>query len=148
MFNHDSLFLLICCMKLYLITGFFKEQWFFSTFELFFVYCQVCKDVYYDRSLFERSMHLPFEKKMLMKQYMMHPSLSQFLSEYFYENKIVDASIVSSYDYNNQFEDVQLPVCAFFDTSYVEESSYKGSGFVESATIMFLLHKLCAGILC
>ncbi|OEL28975.1 hypothetical protein BAE44_0010006 [Dichanthelium oligosanthes] len=80
---------------------------------------------------------------MLIKQYMVHLSLSQFLSKHFYGNKIVNAHNVSSCHYNNQFKGLWLPACAFFDISLVEELNYKGNAFVESAEIMFLLRELC-----
>lgn len=45
-------------------------------------------------------MHSSSENKRLTKQYMMDPSISQFVSENFYEGRLEDDSTVKSDDYN------------------------------------------------
>ncbi|TVU40495.1 hypothetical protein EJB05_13962, partial [Eragrostis curvula] len=106
---------------------------------------KMCKDVGYDKNLFERLLQLPFERQTLIKQYMMDPPISKFPIEHFYVKKMVDVQNASSCDYNNQLTNLQLPRHAFFDISQIEELSYNGKAIVESAAILLLLQQLCAG---
>lgn len=86
------------------------------------------------------------ENKRLTKQYMMDPSISQFVSENFYEGRLEDDSTVKSDDYNKLLKEFPVPAYGFFDISGVDELTGKGKGFVESSVIMFLLQFLCKGI--
>lgn len=107
---------------------------------------QVCKEAGYASSLFQRLMHSSSENKRLTKQYMMDPSISQFVSENFYEGRLEDDSTVKSDDYNKLLKEFPVPAYGFFDISGVDELTGKGKGFVESSVIMFLLQFLCKGI--
>lgn len=86
------------------------------------------------------------ENKRLTKQYMMDPSISQFVSENFYEGRLEDDSTVKSDDYNKLLKEFPVPAYGFFDISGVDELTGKGKGFVESSVIMFLLQFVCKGI--
>ncbi|KAB8115998.1 hypothetical protein EE612_056900 [Oryza sativa] len=106
---------------------------------------EVCKEAGYASSLFQRLMHSSSENKRLTKQYMMDPSISQFVSENFYEGRLEDDSTVKSDDYNKLLKEFPVPAYGFFDISGVDELTGKGKGFVESSVIMFLLQFLCKG---
>uniref|UniRef100_A0A0E0MHQ1 DNA2/NAM7 helicase-like C-terminal domain-containing protein n=1 Tax=Oryza punctata TaxID=4537 RepID=A0A0E0MHQ1_ORYPU len=106
---------------------------------------EVCKEAGYASSLFQRLMHSSSENKRLTKQYMMDPSISQFVSENFYEGRLEDDSTVKSDDYNKLLKEFPVPAYGFFDISGVNELTDKGKGFVESSVIMFLLRFLCKG---
>nr|ABA94993.1 hypothetical protein LOC_Os11g42900 [Oryza sativa Japonica Group] len=106
---------------------------------------EVCKEAGYASSLFQRLMHSSSENKRLTKQYMMDPSISQFVSENFYEGRLKDDSTVKSDDYNKLLKEFPVPAYGFFDISGVDELTGKGKGFVESSVIMFLLQFLCKG---
>uniref|UniRef100_A0A0E0F852 DNA2/NAM7 helicase-like C-terminal domain-containing protein n=1 Tax=Oryza meridionalis TaxID=40149 RepID=A0A0E0F852_9ORYZ len=106
---------------------------------------EVCKEAGYASSLFQRLMHSSSENKRLTKQYMMDPSISQFVSEKFYEGRLEDDSTVKSDDFNKLLKEFPVPAYGFFDISGVDELTGKGKGFVESSVIVFLLQFLCKG---
>ncbi|KAL4364782.1 hypothetical protein AHAS_Ahas07G0040500 [Arachis hypogaea] len=64
---------------------------------------KIAEKAEFGRSLFERLVLLGKERHMLNIQYRMHPSISKFPSEEFYNKQLADASIVKSTSYNKQF---------------------------------------------
>ncbi|KAL1308307.1 hypothetical protein HN51_050243 [Arachis hypogaea] len=64
---------------------------------------KIAEKAEFGRSLFERLVLLGKERHMLNIQYRMHPSISKFPSEEFYDKQLADASIVKLTSYNKQF---------------------------------------------
>uniref|UniRef100_A0A0D9XUS6 DNA2/NAM7 helicase-like C-terminal domain-containing protein n=1 Tax=Leersia perrieri TaxID=77586 RepID=A0A0D9XUS6_9ORYZ len=104
------------------------------------------KEAGFSRSLFQRLLHLSFERHMLIKQYMMDPSIIRFPNELFYKDKVVDGQSVELCDYNNQPINLQFAAYTFFDIAHMEDFSCKGKKPVEAAAILFLLQKLSKGL--
>ncbi|TVU05879.1 hypothetical protein EJB05_49081, partial [Eragrostis curvula] len=103
---------------------------------------EVCQKAGYASSLFERLLLSHSENKILNKQYMMEPEISHFVRQHFYECKVEDGCTVKSHDYNNH-----MSAYCFFDIMTVGELREKGRDFVEDATVIFLLQKLCKGLM-
>ncbi|KAF0901312.1 hypothetical protein E2562_039238 [Oryza meyeriana var. granulata] len=57
----------------------------------------IAKEAKYGRSLFERLSEIGYYKHLLNVQYRMHPSISQFPNEKFYDKKIIDGPNVKEY---------------------------------------------------
>ena len=75
----------------------------------------------FSRSLFERLLHCDIEKIMLNEQYRMHPEISQFPSEKFYEGKLKNHFAV--YDRKSPLDVEDYPDRVnFFDMPYSKES--------------------------
>lgn len=93
-------------------------------------------------------MHSSSENKRLTKQYMMDPSISQFVSENFYEGRLEDDSTVKSDDYNKLLKEFPVPAYGFFDISGVDEFFFdrQRKRLCGVFVIMFLLQFLCKGI--
>uniref|UniRef100_J3N9W6 DNA2/NAM7 helicase-like C-terminal domain-containing protein n=1 Tax=Oryza brachyantha TaxID=4533 RepID=J3N9W6_ORYBR len=107
---------------------------------------EVCQDAGFGSSLFQRLSHIYSQKKILCKQYMINPSISQFMNEHFYEGRLEDGWIVKSDGYNNLLKKFPSYTYGFFDISAVDELREKGNFFVESAAVMGLLQSLCKGL--
>ncbi|KAF0914960.1 hypothetical protein E2562_032940 [Oryza meyeriana var. granulata] len=58
---------------------------------------EIAKEAKYGRSLFERLSEIGYYKHLLNVQYRMHPSISQFPNEKFYDKKIIDGPNVKEY---------------------------------------------------
>lgn len=67
------------------------------------VQSKICEKAEFGRSLFERLVKLGHERHLLQVQYRMHPSISSFPNEEFYENKIMDGPNVKKRNYEKRF---------------------------------------------
>ncbi|XP_031110406.1 uncharacterized protein LOC116014483 isoform X1 [Ipomoea triloba] len=64
---------------------------------------EICKEIGFGRSLFQRLASLGCKKHLLNLQYRMHPSISLFPNKVFYQNQILDAPNVKSEIYQKHF---------------------------------------------
>ncbi|KAI3980154.1 hypothetical protein MKX01_033295 [Papaver californicum] len=100
----------------------------------------------FGRSLFERLVSLKHDKHLLNVQYRMHPSISVFPNEQFYNKKILDASNVKERSYNKIFLQGRMyGPFSFIDVSCgKEESNEKHSlkNLVEVAVISEIIENL------
>ncbi|KAK2967368.1 hypothetical protein RJ640_027034 [Escallonia rubra] len=67
------------------------------------VQSEICKNVEFGRSLFERLVLLGHGKHLLNVQYRMHPSISLFPNEEFYDKQILDGPNVKERTYDMRF---------------------------------------------
>ncbi len=88
-------------------------------------------------SLFERLERAGHEKVMLNVQYRMHPTIRQFPSEYFYENKLIDAP-------NTCNRDCMSPLILYDLMSSREESS--GNSYKNEVEIDFIVKLLLTNL--
>lgn len=79
---------------------------------------------------------------MLKTQFEMHPSISAFPNEYFYNGILMNGENVSSPEYNKEFRNVPIDPYAFMDISLMNES---GHTFQSVVAIMVLLESLYKG---
>lgn len=64
---------------------------------------EICKEVCFGRSLFQRLASQGYKKHLLSLQYRMHPAISLFPNKAFYQNRIFDAPSVKSEAYEKSF---------------------------------------------
>ena len=88
-------------------------------------------------SLFERLERAGHEKVMLTVQYRMHPMIRQFPSEYFYENKLIDAP-------NTRNRDCTSPLILYDLMNSREESS--GNSYKNEVEIDFIIKLLLTNL--
>lgn len=103
----------------------------------------MCKEAGYSVSIFERLQQLVSEKQMLKIQHTMHPSISQFPNNYFYEGIVQDGHNVISAEYN-EFIPTTLPSYGFVDISATDLGQTRKQ-YVNSAVIFMLVQQFCEG---
>ncbi|KAI3840153.1 hypothetical protein MKX03_014480 [Papaver bracteatum] len=100
----------------------------------------------FGRSLFERFVSLKQEKHLLNVQYRMHPSISVFPNEQFYNKKILDASNVTERSFNKKFlQGSMYGSFSFIDVSYGEEElndKHSLKNMVEVAAVSEIIDNL------
>ncbi|KAI3874286.1 hypothetical protein MKW92_045182 [Papaver armeniacum] len=113
------------------------------------VQSKVSEEAGFGRSLFERLVSLKHDKHLLNVQYRMHPSISVFPNEQFYNKKILDASNVKEKSYDRKFlQGSMYGSFSFIDVSYgQEEFNDKRSlkNLVEVAVISEIIENLYKG---
>ncbi|KAL6907869.1 hypothetical protein ACP4OV_002039 [Aristida adscensionis] len=106
------------------------------------IHSKICQEAGYGVSIFERVQQLVSNKQMLTLQAAMHPSLSQFPNDYFYNGKIEDDPNVKSCEYNKEFMAIKYPFYGFMDIPSMELRSRRKS-HINSAAIFILLQQFC-----
>ncbi|KAF8651806.1 hypothetical protein HU200_063328 [Digitaria exilis] len=101
---------------------------------------QVCKEVGFGISLFERLVVLNFEKHLLNIQYRMNPCISLFPNTQFYERKILDGPNVCS-SYNKDYTGLPFGSYAFINiTDGREEKEGAGNSWRNLVEVAVVLH--------
>jgi senataxin len=110
---------------------------------------KVTDEAGYGRSLFERLVLLGYKKHLLNTQYRMHPSISLFPNKEFYEEKLVDAPIVTEMNYNRCFLKGKLyGSYSFINIAKGKEQRGRGhssKNIVEAAVISTVIESLKEG---
>ncbi|KAL8171652.1 hypothetical protein V2J09_023456 [Rumex salicifolius] len=91
------------------------------------VQSKIAENANFGRSLFQRLTSLGKKRHLLNVQYRMHPSISRFPNQEFYQKKISDAQNVTSASYNKQFlEGRMYSSYSFINISAGKEDFEKG----------------------
>ncbi|KAK9732490.1 hypothetical protein RND81_04G003600 [Saponaria officinalis] len=110
------------------------------------VQSKVSGDMNFGRSLFQRLATLGKKKHMLNIQYRMHPTISSFPNQKFYENSIVDASHVKLRSYTRTFlKENMYGSYTFINVSTGKENFKKGRSprnVEEAAVVNHIIGKL------
>lgn len=90
----------------------------------------------YGRSLFERLVLIGYKPSLLQKQYRMHPCLSSFSSELFYEGAIIDGVTSLEKTKNNFFlwPSPGNPIL-FYHSNGLEEVSFIGTSYLNQTEV-------------
>ncbi|XP_026452236.1 helicase sen1-like [Papaver somniferum] len=110
------------------------------------VQSKISENAGFGRSLFERLVSLKHDKHLLNVQYRMHPSISVFPNEQFYNKQILDASNVKEKSYNRKFlQGSMYGSFSFISVSYGEEEfndKHSLKNVVEVAVISEIIENL------
>ncbi|MCL7026179.1 hypothetical protein MKW94_009660 [Papaver nudicaule] len=110
------------------------------------VQSKISEQAGFGRSLFERLVLLKHDKHLLNVQYRMHPSISIFPNEEFYNKKILDASNVKERSYNKIFlHGSMYGPFSFIDVSYGKEEfndKHSLKNMVEVAVISKIIENI------
>uniref|UniRef100_A0A0D9W8Y6 UvrD-like helicase ATP-binding domain-containing protein n=1 Tax=Leersia perrieri TaxID=77586 RepID=A0A0D9W8Y6_9ORYZ len=102
---------------------------------------QVCKEVGFGISLFERLVVLDFEKHLLNIQYRMDPRISLFPNVQFYGRRILDGPNVMSTVYNKNYTSLPFGSYAFINiTDGREEKEGTGNSWRNLVEVAVVLH--------
>ncbi|KAJ3689679.1 hypothetical protein LUZ61_018843 [Rhynchospora tenuis] len=110
------------------------------------VQSQVSKGAGFGTSLFERLVSLHHEKHLLDTQYRMHPSISLFPNNRFYDGKVLDGPNVLEHGYNNKYLNFIFGSYAFVNIADGrEETDDVGKSWrnwIEVAVVVHLIKNL------
>ncbi|KAF3321067.1 TPR and ankyrin repeat-containing protein 1 [Carex littledalei] len=105
------------------------------------VQSRVSKRAGFGRSLFERLVSLQHEKHLLNIQYRMHPSISLFPNNRFYDGQILNGPNVLEEGYNNNYLDFKFGSYAFLHIADGrEESDEKGKSWINWVEVAVIVH--------
>ncbi|KAI3868195.1 hypothetical protein MKX03_004105 [Papaver bracteatum] len=107
---------------------------------------KISENAGFGRSLFERLVSLKHDKHLLNVQYRMHPSISVFPNEQFYNKQILDASNVTERSYSKKFlQGSMYGPFSFINVSYGKEEfndKHSLKNLVEVAVIAEIIENL------
>ncbi|CAH9069924.1 unnamed protein product [Cuscuta epithymum] len=107
---------------------------------------EICKEIGFGRSLFQRLATQGYKKHLLSVQYRMHPSISSFPNKAFYQNRIFDSASVKSEVYEKSFlQGDMYGTYSFIDVRCGNEeviSGHKFRNMVEVAVVCELVANL------
>ncbi|KAI3847426.1 hypothetical protein MKW98_032752 [Papaver atlanticum] len=110
------------------------------------VQSKISENAGFGRSLFERLASLKHDKHLLNVQYRMHPSISAFPNEQFYNRQILDASNVKQRSYSKKFlQGSMYGPFSFVNISYGKEEfndKHSLKNLVEVAVISEIIENL------
>ncbi|XP_078174345.1 uncharacterized protein LOC144568004 isoform X2 [Carex rostrata] len=105
------------------------------------VHSKVSKTAGFGRSLFERLVSLQHEKHLLNIQYRMHPSISLFPNNRFYDGHILNGPNVLKEGYNNNYMDFKYGSYAFVHIADGrEENDEVGKSWLNWVEVAVIVH--------
>ncbi|CAL5189948.1 unnamed protein product [Lathyrus oleraceus] len=97
---------------------------------------KIADDCGFGRSMFERLVILGYQKHMLNVQYRMHPMISSFPCQEFYDQKISDAPFVMEESYNERFLEGELYASySFINIAKGKEKSGRGHSLINMVEV-------------